>query len=181
VTDAEEADKLAFNLITTALTLARETIPTALAVYDHQKVVLTTAVLDPRETLKQTLSVVKDITSVEFAYRFLQPLDISKLRRNITLLKQVTSEPAQRLLSMLNFEYRAIEGAAKNHPATLALTVATEHTPPPAIIALVSQLNHDAQALMVITEKLSKRGFTTISIEVAKLNPRQTFPTHSLH
>jgi hypothetical protein len=67
---------------------------------------------------------------------------------------------------LLDFEYQAIEEAAKNHPATLALTVATEHTPPPAIIALVSQLNHDAQALGVITEKLSKRGFTTIPIEV---------------
>ncbi|GAI55674.1 unnamed protein product, partial [marine sediment metagenome] len=86
VTDAEEADKLAFNLITTALTLAQETIPTALAVYNHQKVILTTAVIDPRETLKQTLSLVKDITSVEFTHRFLQPSDIGKLRRNITLL-----------------------------------------------------------------------------------------------
>jgi len=33
----------------------------------------------------------------------------------------------------------------------------------------VSQLNHDAEALMVITEKLSRRGFTTIPIEAAKL------------
>ena len=169
VTDAEEADKLAFNLITTALTLAQETIPTALAVYNHQKVVVTTAVIDPRETLKQTLSLVKDITSVEFAHRFLQPPDIDKLKRNITLLKQVISEPAQRLLSMLNFEYQAMEEAAKNHPATLALSVVTEHTPPPAIIVLVSQLNHDAETLMVTIEKLSKRGFTTIPMEAAKL------------
>jgi len=165
VTDAEEAEKLAFNLITTALTLAYDTIPTALAVYDHQKVILTTVVIDPRETLKQTLSLVKDITSVEFAHRFLQPPDIGKLRRNITLLKQVTSEPAQRLLSMLDFEYQAIKEAAKNHPATLALSVVIEHTPSPAIIVLVSQLNHDAEALLVITEKLSRRGFTTIPIE----------------
>ncbi len=168
VTDAEEADKLAFNLITTALTLAREAIPTALAVYNHQKVVLTTPVIDPRETLKQTLSLVKDIASVEFAQRFLQPPDIGKLRRNITLLKQVTSQPAQRLLGMLNFEYRAIEEAARNHPATLALLAVTEHTPPPAIIVLVSQLNHEAEALMVTIEKLSNRGFTTIPMAAAK-------------
>lgn len=51
----------------------------------------------------------------------------------------------------------------------LALSVVTEHTPPPAIIVLVSQLNHDAEALMVTTEKLSKRGFTTIPMEAAKL------------
>ena len=166
VTDAEEADKLAFNLITASLTLAHETIPTALAVYNHQRVVLTTAVIDPREILKQTLSLVKDITPVEFAHRFLQLPDIGKLRRDITQLKPATSEPAQRLLSMLNFEYQAIEKAARNHPATLALSLATEHAPAPAIIVLVSQLNHDAEALLVTTEKLSKRAFTTIPVKI---------------
>jgi hypothetical protein len=168
VTDVEEADRLAFNLITTALTLAREIIPTALAVYNHQRVVLTTVVTDPREILKQALLLVKDITPVEFAHRFLQLPDISKLRRNIAQLKQVTSEPGQRLLSMLNFEYQAIEQAAKNHPATLALLRIAEHIPPPAIIVLVSQLNDDAEALLVTGEKLTRRGFTTLSLEAAK-------------
>ncbi|MBA7681899.1 hypothetical protein ES703_90241 [subsurface metagenome] len=165
VADAEAADKLAFNLITTALTLAHETIPTALTVYNHQKVVLTTTVIDPREILKRTLSLIKDITSVEFTQRVLQLPDISKLRRDISQLKQVTSEPAQRLLSMLNFEYQAIEKAAKNQPATLALSLAAEHAPARAIIVLISQMNHDAEALLVTTEKLSRREFTIIPIE----------------
>ena len=109
---------------------------------------------------------VKDITSVEFTHRFLQLPDLSKLRRDITQLKQATSEPARRLLSMLNFEYQAIEKAAKNHPATIALSLATEQTPSPATIVLISQLNHDAEALLVTTEKLSRRAFTTIPIEI---------------
>jgi len=159
------ADKLAFNLITTALTFAHETIPTALTVYNQQRVVLTTTVIDPREILKQTLSLIKDITSVEFTHRFLQLPDISKLRRDISQLKQATSEPAQRLLSMLNFEYQAIEKAAKNQPATLALSSVTEHAPARAIIVLISQMNHDAEALLVTTEKLSRREFSIIPIE----------------
>ncbi|MFC1916266.1 DUF58 domain-containing protein [Chloroflexota bacterium] len=165
VTDAKEADKIAFNLITTALTLAQETIPTALAVYNHQRVVLTTPVTDPREILRWTLALVKDITSTNFAHRFLQLSDLRRLRRDIAELKQSTSEPAQRLLDMLNFEYQAIEKAARNHPATLALLLATEQAPPPATIVLISQFNHDAEALMVTTEKLSRRKFTTIPIE----------------
>jgi len=168
VSNAEEADKLAFNVITTALTLAREAIPTALVVYNHESVVVTTAVTDPREILKQTLLLVKDITSVELAHRFLQPPDINKLRRSINLVKQVRAQSGQRLLSMLDFEYQAIEEAAKNHPLTLALSRTTKHLQPPAIIALVSQLNHDAEASLVTTEKLSKRGFTTIHVEAAK-------------
>jgi len=164
VTDAEEADKIAFNLITTALTLAQETIPTALAVYNHQRVVVTTAVLDPREMLKQTLLLVKDITSVELTQRLLQLPELSKLKRDITQLKRATSEPAQRLLSLLDFEYQAIEKAAKNHPATLALSSVAEQTSSPATIVLISQLNHDAEALLVTTEKLSRREFTTLPI-----------------
>jgi len=165
VTDAEAADNLAFNLITTALTLAHETIPTALAVYNHQRVVLTTGVTDPREILKRTLLLIKDITSIEFAHRFLQLPDISRLRRDITQLKQAKSEPAQRLLSMLNFEYQAMKKATKKHPATLALSLATEHAPARAIIVLISQMNHDAEALLITTETLSRREFTTIPIE----------------
>jgi hypothetical protein len=172
--DAEEADKLAFNLITTALTLAREAIPTALAAYNHQKVILTTVTIDPREALKHTLSLVKDITTVELAHRLLQPPDISRLKRNITLLNQATSEPAQRLLSLLDFERQAIEEAAKNHPLALALSSAIKHTPPPAVIVSVSQLNHDAEALLVTTDKLSRQGFTTIP--VSAVSPEQPRP-----
>ena len=168
VADADEADKLAFNLVTTALTLARETIPTALAAYNHERVVLTTAVTDPRETLKQTLLLVKNITPIELAHRFLQLPDLGKLRRNIIQLKQATSEPAQQLLSMLDFEYRAIEQGAKHHSATIALSQVAEHTPPPAIIILVSQLNHDAEALLITSEKLARRGFTTLRLDTIK-------------
>ena len=164
VTDAEEADKIAFNLITAALTLTQEAIPTALAVYNHQRVVLTTTALDPREILKQTLSLVKDITLVESTHRFLQLPDLGKLKRDITQLKRATSEPAQRLLNMLNFEYQAIEKAAKKHPATIALSSVAKQAPSPATIVLISQANHDAEALLVTTEKLSRREFTTIPI-----------------
>ncbi|MFH0768313.1 MAG: DUF58 domain-containing protein [Chloroflexota bacterium] len=168
VGNRDEADRLAFNLITTALTLAQERIPSALAVYDYKEVVLTTPVTDPRETLKRTLSLVKDITSVEFAQRFLEPPNIGKLGRNITLLRQARSQPAKQLLSILDFEYRAIREAAKNHPATLALSAAIKQTRPPATITILSQLNHDAEALLMIAEQVSRRGFTTLHIESPK-------------
>jgi len=164
VTDTEEADKLAFNLITVALTLARESIPAALTAYNHQSVFLNTAITDPSEILRQALSLVREITLAEFADRHLEPADIAKIRRNIAQLKQAESEPAQRLLGMLDFEYRAIEGAAKNHPATVALSAVTKQAPAPAMIFLVSQLNHDAEAILVTAEKLSRRKFTTIPI-----------------
>jgi len=164
VADAEEADRLAFRLLTLVLTLAQEGIPTALAAYDYQRVVLTTAVTSPRQILRQALSLVGQIGIVNFDRRYLSSLDICRLRRNITHLKQVNSEASRRLVGVLDFEYRALEEATRKHPATVALAAVTERAPVPAVIALVSQLNHDAEALMVATERLSRRRFSTLPL-----------------
>lgn len=149
----------------TALTLAEEEVPTSLAAYNHRKVILTTAIGDPRETLKQAMTLVKEITVVENGRRTLQPANIGRLRRDIAMLRQASSQPAQRLLEMLNFEHRAIEEAARKHPATLALFRSAEHALPPAtIIMLVSRFNHDAEAVHVAIDKLLRRGFNTMPV-----------------
>jgi hypothetical protein len=165
VTDVEAADRVAFNLITSALTLARENIPTALAAYNHQDVVLNKGITESPVMLREAMSLVKDIRVVEFDDRHLEPIDIAKIRRNIRQLKEAESEPAKRLLDILRFEHRSIEEMSRNHPATAALLAATKEVPTPAMIILVSQLNHDAEAMLVNAEKLSRRRFTTVPIE----------------
>lgn len=164
VTDAEAADNLAFNLITVALTLARERIPTLLAVYDHENVVLNTSVIESTEMVNRALLLIRDIKIVKFADRYLEPSDIAKIRRNIRQLQRTDSEPAQRLLDILNFEHRSIEQVARNHPATLAMIAATRKVSAPAMILLVSQLNHDAEAVLVTAEKLARMRFTTLPV-----------------
>jgi len=165
VTGAEEADKLAFNLVASALTLARENIPTALAAYNHERAILTMAVSEPREILKRTLSLIRDIDLLEHTPHYLEAQDIVKLRRNITHLRRANTEPARHLLDMLHFEHRAIEGAAQNHPATSALASVTKQVPAPAMILLISQLNHDTEALLVNTERLSRSNYTTMALQ----------------
>ncbi|HEY31512.1 MAG TPA: hypothetical protein G4O10_00210 [Dehalococcoidia bacterium] len=131
---------------------------------NRDKVLLTTAVINPAETVRHSLSLVNSITLRDFGRRLLQPASFTRLRRNMGLLKEATSQPAQQMLNILNFEYRAIEKAAKNHPATVALLRSTERVPAPAAVVLVSRLNHDAEAVMVTTEKLSKRGFSRLPL-----------------
>ncbi|MEE8420025.1 MAG: DUF58 domain-containing protein, partial [Dehalococcoidales bacterium] len=167
VTDAEEADKLAFDLITAALTLAEKAIPTALTAYDQQGVIRHSGISDPGEVLKQTLSLVKRINTVDAAPRALQLPDIGKLKQHIYQLKQATSEPVRRLLNVLNFEYQALEKAAKDHPATRALALATKQVPASTIIILVSRRNHDAEALLVATEKLARQEFNILHMAPA--------------
>ena len=166
VADAEEADKLSFKLVTAALTLARENIPTALAAYNHRDVVLCTNITKPDEVLKQALSLLREITPVKTVNRHLEIADISDIKRNINQLKKAKSEPAQRLLSILDFKYRSIEEFTKNHPANIALASTTKQVPAPATILLISQLNHDAEVISVISDKLSRRRYNTVPVEV---------------
>jgi hypothetical protein len=166
VADAEEADKLSFKLVTAALTLAKDNIPSALAAYNHRDVVLSIDVTEPDEVLKQTLLLLREITTVKSIDRHLELADITEIKRNIGQLKMVSSEPAQRLLSLLDFQYRSIEEFTRNHPASIALSSTTRQVPAPATILLVSQLNHDAEAIKVMSDKLSKRRYNTVPVEV---------------
>ena len=164
VSNAEEADKLAFNLLTTAVTLARQGIPTALTAYHNNGVVLTTTLSDPDTIVKQALLLIKEIRSSQLPQRYLQPVSMKRLRQNIRHLNQAMSEPAQRLLHILNLEHKAITQAATKHTATIALSRATRQVMPPATIILASQKEFIADTLPVITDKLSRQGFTVFEM-----------------
>ncbi len=92
-------------------------------------------------------------------------MNIAKIRRNIKQLQRVKTETAQRLLNILDFEHRSTEEIARNHPATHALTAVTRNVPAPAMIFLVSQLNHDIEAILVTAEKLARKNFALLPVE----------------
>lgn len=167
VTDARAADALVYNLISAAMTMARENIPAALTAYTQEKVILSTGIMDPREILELTLSLIKEITIVEFSGRYLEPVNIGRIRRNIRLLRQARSEPAQRLLEILEFESHSLKASAKRHPASSALYEVTQQIAAPALIILVSQLNHDAEAVAVTANRLAARQFTTVPVDIS--------------
>ena len=163
--DPEEVDELAYDLITSALTLATEAVPTALAAYNQKEVIETTNAINPREMLKKALKLTQNITIVEPLERTLEPQNIKRLRRNISQLEQTTAKPAQKLAEILKLEYQILQETAKKHPAGQALTKAAEGTPAPAVITIVSTFSHDADALAVTLEKLERKGYSTVIIE----------------
>jgi len=167
VTDEETRDKLAFNLITVALTLAREKIPAALAAYNQLAVVHTTRILEPAAALVQALLLTGEISIVEFSGRLLEPIDITKIRRNIKQLRQVKTESAQRLLDFLDFEHCLTEEVAHKNPATHALATVTRNAPAPAMIFLISQFNHDTKAIMVNSEKPARKNYNVLPVTSA--------------
>jgi uncharacterized protein (DUF58 family) len=163
--DPEEADDLAYNFVTSALTLAKEAVPTALAVYNHKEVIASTHPINPREALKRAMKLTRNIKVMEYSEKFLQPPDMRRLRRTISQLKQAKIEQAQKLVEILKLEYAAIQKTAGDHPASLALTKTAENAQSPAFISVVSPWNHDAEALTVTLERLESKGYNTIIVQ----------------
>ena len=92
--DPEEKDKLAYNIIVAALSLAQDGIPTALAAYDDQGVILSTPSLASHELTVRTLEIVKEIVTRENTAKSLNPPDVARLRANIRRLSETESAPA---------------------------------------------------------------------------------------
>ncbi|MCD5413056.1 MAG: DUF58 domain-containing protein [Dehalococcoidia bacterium] len=164
VTDNEEADKLACNIIATALSLAQESIPSALTAYDQDGVRLTTPVLPPRAILTRALGVAERMVSFVSPLKYLAPPDVARLRADLFRLRSVESDPAKALASLLEIEYRSLEEAARESPATAALLEGLAKGNKESNLVVISGRNHDAEALAFNLFKFSRRGYAIIEI-----------------
>lgn len=162
--EAEEADKLAYKIITTALSLAQEGIPAAISAYDPERVRLTTTTLPPRALLTQALDVAEQMVSFVDPVKYLAPPNVERLRANLFRLRQVESQPAKALNSLLEAEYKSLEDIAKESPATAALVKGLKRQDKDLNLVVISERNHDAEALAFNLFKFSRQGYGIIEI-----------------
>ncbi len=161
VNDTEEADKLAFNLITTMLTLAQINIPTSLTAYTRQSVIISIPTGNPRNVLIKSLELIKEIDKGDFGRRYLNLVDLTRLRGNLKRLKQPSSVSASRLSALLDFEYRSINEKGSNNPASSALSQAIKSIPQAATVVFISYLNHDAEAVLLYKGRIERMGYNS--------------------
>lgn len=162
VSDTEEADKLAFNLITTTLTLAQMGIPTSLTAYTCNSVIASIPPGNPRNVLIKSLELIKGIDKSDFGRRFLGLTDITRLRNNLKRLKQLSSISASRLAAIFDFEYKSINEQSRNNPASSALSQAIKKMPQMATVLFISHLNHDAEAILLYKARIDRMGYSSL-------------------
>lgn len=172
VGDEEEADELGYYFLVTSLSLARESIPTALAVYDHLGVKMTTGELPPRQLVVQALQVVREIVVHADPKRYLKSPDVARLRGDIGRLKSVKSETASRLLQLLQWEYDNLQRSAIHSPATLALNQTFSKAGRDAAVVIISHQNHDAAALAFNIFDLTRKDMGVVAIMGEQLSSR---------
>jgi hypothetical protein len=163
--DAEAADKLAYNIIITALTLGQENIPAAIAAYDREKVILTTPELPSVQLILRSLQVVKEMSTRLNPVKYLNPPDIMKLRANINRLNQSGSQPARTLAGLLQLEYKSLSTHVKQNPCTQALSDVMSKLSGSSSILILSSRNHDAEALAFNSFIQSQKGNAVINID----------------
>ena len=164
VGNAEEADKLAYNIIVTAISLARENIPAALAAYNHEGVKVTTPTLQPRQLLLQSLQVAQEMVTFINPVKYLNPPDVARLRANMSRIRFAESKASKMLAQLLQLEYKNLSNTARLNPATKALTEAFTKVDKQSNIVIISHRNHDAEALAFNTFSFAKKGNAVISV-----------------
>ena len=162
--NTEETDKLAYNIIVSALSLAQDGIPTALAAYNDKGVVLTTPSLIAQELIIKTLETVKEIVTKENAAKSLNPPDVSRLQANISRLNHPVSQPAESLRELLQIEFKSLSRNAKSNPCTAALNEVMKKTYPQSTVIVISDRNYDAEALAFNLHTLIVKGNAVISV-----------------
>jgi len=164
VVNEEDADKLAYNIIVTALSLAQEHIPAGLAAYNHEDVKLTTRTLQPRQLLISSLQIAQEMVTFVNPIKYLYPPDVTRLRANISRIQSAESQASKILNQLLQLEYRNINNNAKQNPATRALAEAFIKADKRSNVVIISQHNHDAEALEFNIFDLTKKGNHVITI-----------------
>ena len=160
----EEADKLAYKIIVTAISLAREDIPAALAVYNHEGVELTTNVLQPQQLLLRSLQVAKRMVVFIDPVKYLNPPDVARLRANINRIRFAESKASSVLAQLLQLEYKNLNNNAKHNPATKALSEVLAKVDKQSTIVIISHRNHDAEAIAFNTFSFARKGNAVISV-----------------
>lgn len=162
--DAEQMDQLSYNILVAAMSLAQENIPSALAVYNHESVVMTTGTLSSQELISHALEVVKRVTVISNPVRYLSPPDVQRLRANANRLRLVESQPAGVLRELMQIEYKSLSSNARANPCTRALAETIGKSSQQSSIVVISVRNHDVEALAFSTFNLMSKGNAVIAI-----------------
>ena len=168
VGNAEEADKLSYNIIVTAISLARENIPAALVAYNHESVRIATSTLQSQELVRKSLQIAQEMVAFINPVRYLNPPDVARLRANISRIQFVESKASNVLGQLLQLEYKNLSNNAKLNPATKALTEVFGKANKQSNIIIISHRNHDAEALAFNTFYFSRKGNAVINIGQAR-------------
>jgi hypothetical protein len=108
--------------------------------------------------------IVKEMVTRENTARSLEPPDVGRLQANIHRQKTAENQLAAVLKELLQIELKGASHNARFNPYTVALNEVMAKTNQQSTILVISNKNHDAEALAFNLHALSLKGNTVIAV-----------------
>ena len=165
VSDAEEADRLVYELVSAALTVAQMSLRTAIASYDDGAVHVLSAPLEGKELVKEALAVGRELVSGPRWNRVLKVVGLHDVTRVRARLQDVGSDAGVRLREILGLEEQAVRDLVGTHPARSLLEAGQRRLSPGWCVA-ISNMSHDAEAVATGIREMERRGVRTLVLNI---------------
>jgi uncharacterized protein (DUF58 family) len=164
----EEEDILAYNIVATAITMAREGIAATIAAYDDNGIVSVTSNLSSTDLVRAALEIIRKLTVLEKSTSYIDRIpDIERLRSNVSRLKISDFEPAVKLRELLMLEYDNLRINSRSSSCQALLNRVAPDSDGRCGYIFISNYNHDAESLAFSIYNLKKKGNAVISIDLA--------------
>ncbi len=165
VSDAEEADRLVYELLSAALTVAQMSLRCSIASYDEGEVHTLSAPLDGKELVKQALAVGRELVPGPRWSRVLKVVSLHDIALARARLQGVESDAGVGLWEILGLEEQALVGLVGAHPASSILETGRRRYSPGWLVA-ISNMSHDAEAVATGIRKIERRGVRTLVLNI---------------
>ena len=165
VSDAEEADRLVYELLSAALTVAQMSLRCSIASYDDGEVHALSAPLDGKELVKQALAVGRELVLGPRWSRVLKVVSLHDIALARERLQGVESDAGVGLREILGLEERALGGLVGAHPASSILETGRRRYSPGWLVA-ISNMSHDAEAVATGIREIERRGVRTLVLNI---------------
>ena len=162
----DESDWVAYYMMTSALTAARQGLPVALAAYNQENVISWPKLLNGKEAIKTTLQLLQRIAIRSQEERFLDTPNPVRLRRELDAQNYKDNQTKiTNIHELMRIELDALENYSRDHPVSQVLHKHLTKIPPPATITIISRWNHDAEVLSVVIPRLRYKGYTVLDLK----------------
>ena len=125
---------------------------------------MTTQTLQAGQILLQSLQLAQKMVTFVNPVKYLNPPDVVRLRANMNRIRSTESKAVEVLSELLQMEYRNLSATARVNPATKALSEVFAKVDKQSNIVVISNRNHDAEALAFNTFTYERKGNSVITI-----------------
>lgn len=162
--DADEADRLAFELLSAALAVVRVSFAARLILYARADSEVT-APLGDRALVRKALEAVQHIVVAPVPRRVLRVAGVQNVAQARARLEGAPGEAAARLRDLLGLEAEAVRRVVESSP----LSVALERTRPTGAagwFVAISSMGYDAEAVATQLHAMERRGVRALLVNV---------------